>query len=410
MCRVNHNLDEIQIQVVNNFIHRVQRGELSGCHKCGIQLQTLFVIPCGHLVCTECINNTTTLCPVCQAPFDVDDFQRLQPGLDNQFCLNLQEEKKERESRFALKRAFAESSRSGRPSGAADSLLGVAAVSSARSHKKGESCVYSSLIHDGKCTVCREEHYECDFMNTNKQCSLCFKYAEECPVYNQKALYVIEKLLRLRENHRTNCSPMAVRLFATSGADQSRHRPLKAIVFSQFRAIYEYFGDKLIRRFGGACVADYSYGGTRTQELQKFIYQPECFVMLLSKQGAVGLDLSFVTHIFFLDSVFDASLRTQVVARAYRMGATGSVCVEQLTAKNTIEEVMNEMNNAKQIDQSTSDANSNPAEKHAKLHQLLISAKLIRPLQKSTMKKRKVMEDATDVDDQSKSSGVRFKD
>ena len=50
----------------------------------------------------------------------------------------------------------------------------------------------------------------------------------------------------------------------------------------------------------GACVADYSYGGTRAQELQKFIQSPECFVMLLSKQGAVGLDLSFVTHIFFL--------------------------------------------------------------------------------------------------------------
>lgn len=53
----------------------------------------------------------------------------------------------------------------------------------------------------------------------------------------------------------------------------------------------------------GACVADYSYGGTRTQELHKFIHRPECFVMLLSKQGSVGLDLSFVTHIFFLSEL-----------------------------------------------------------------------------------------------------------
>lgn len=65
----------------------------------------------------------------------------------------------------------------------------------------------------------------------------------------------------------------------------------------------------LLIRFGlsfdiqGACVADYSYGGTRAQELQKFINSPECFVMLLSKQGAVGLDLSFVTHIFFLGTL-----------------------------------------------------------------------------------------------------------
>lgn len=121
-------------------------------------------------------------------------------------------------------------------------------------------------------------------------------------------------------NGKCNTSPMAARLF---GRSKSRHRPLKAIIFSQFRRIYEYFGDRLIRRFGGACVADFSYGGTRTQELQKFIHDPQCFIMLLSKQGSVvsfflynavhnesiinltfffqqGLDLSFVTHIFFL--------------------------------------------------------------------------------------------------------------
>ena len=50
----------------------------------------------------------------------------------------------------------------------------------------------------------------------------------------------------------------------------------------------------------GGCVADFSYAASRKQELHKFIHQPQCFVMLLSKQGSVGLDLSFVTHIFFL--------------------------------------------------------------------------------------------------------------
>jgi hypothetical protein len=86
--------------------------------------------------------------------------------------------------------------------------------------------------------------------------------------------------------------------------------------------------------------------------------------MLLSKQGSVGLDLSFVTHIFFLgklllsvhlsssdtldlvyivipaplDTIYDKSLEAQVVARAYRMGATGPVFVEQLAAKDSVEE------------------------------------------------------------------------
>lgn len=47
-------------------------------------------------------------------------------------------------------------------------------------------------------------------------------------------------------------------------------------------------------------MADFSYRGTRVQELHKFIHSSDCFVLLLSKQGSVGLDLSFVTHIFFL--------------------------------------------------------------------------------------------------------------
>ena len=78
-------------------------GEMSSCMSCGIQLQTLFVVPCGDLVCTECIDNRTTSCPVCKEAFDVDDFQRLQPGLHLRFCPNLEQEKKEREKKLALK-------------------------------------------------------------------------------------------------------------------------------------------------------------------------------------------------------------------------------------------------------------------------------------------------------------------
>ncbi len=94
-------------------------------------------------------------------------------------------------------------------------------------------------------------------MNSERKCSVCFKLAEECPSYATKPKYVIDKLLQLRNNDfvseekRTrNISPMAARLFAKSGMTHSKHRPLKAIVFSQFRQVYEYFGDRLIRRFG----------------------------------------------------------------------------------------------------------------------------------------------------------------
>ena len=163
-------------------------------------------------------------------------------------------------------------------------------------------------------------------------------------------------------------------------------------------------------------MADFSYGGTRAQELKKFIKQPECFVMLLSKQGSVGLDLSFVTHIFFLDSMYDKALYAQVVARAYRMGATGPVFVEELTATDSVEEVMNRMNAGDQI--TLEAPSTDQKEKHAKLHKLLMSAKLIRPKQEPKIKKRKPAEnDGVDtinghqngvLKKAAKTGGVRF--
>ncbi|KAL9186138.1 hypothetical protein ACHAXT_005376 [Thalassiosira profunda] len=425
MLREVHKLEDVQVKVVNDFIYRATSAELSSCHQCGVQLQSLFVIPCGHLVCSECIDSKTTSCPVCSEDFDADDFQRLQPGLDFQFNLALLEEKEAREKKQALRRVLADSTG---PGGAIDldELGGLeadengASERQARRHKKGDACVYSSRLQDGKCTVCREEHFDCNFMNSEKQCEVCFKFAEDCPHYATKQKYVINKLLQLRSNDfadegskSCNVSPMAARVFARPGNKHSMHRPLKAIVFSQFRQTYEYFGDRLIRRFGGACVADYSYAKTRTEELQKFIHHPECFVMLLSKQGSVGLDLSFCTHIFFLDTIYDKSLAAQVIARAYRMGATGPVFVEQLTAKGSVEEVMSKMNAGHQV---TSDSPTGNKEKLAKLHKLLVSAELIRPPQDDKqVKKRKADDGGGGIDNEhpngkkrAKKGGVRF--
>ena len=107
-----------------------------------------------------------------------------------------------------------------------------------RSHRKGESCIYDASSKNGKCTICKEEHFDCDFMNSKNQCELCHKFSEEPPNYASKASYVINKLLTLREgcdNGKTKVSPMAARLF---GKREFDHRPLKAIVFSEDREIY----------------------------------------------------------------------------------------------------------------------------------------------------------------------------
>ena len=54
----------------------------------------------------------------------------------------------------------------------------------------------------------------------------------------------------------------------------------------------------------------------------------DSFVLMLCQDGSVGLDLSFVTHLFILNPILDAALERQVVSRAHRMGATGPVIVE----------------------------------------------------------------------------------
>lgn len=242
MCRELHGLNDIQVDIVNNFIFRSQNGELSGCHSCGLQLQTLFVIPCGHLVCTECIDNRTTACPICNGRFDVDDFQRLQPGLDLQFHLNLKDEKEKRNQQEALDREISVPSRledDVEVNGIReDGPEGADPPRTRRIHKKGESCIYSSSSNDGKCIICLQEHFDCNFMNKEGKCIVCHKISEECPNYASKSRYVINKLLQLREDDhgRSNVSPKAARLFARNTG--SSHRRLKAIVFSEFREIY----------------------------------------------------------------------------------------------------------------------------------------------------------------------------
>ena len=55
---------------------------------------------------------------------------------------------------------------------------------------------------------------------------------------------------------------------------------------------------------------------------------------------ALGLDLSFVRHVFLLEPLADAALESQVVSRAHRMGAAAPVHVEVLAMRGTAEEHM----------------------------------------------------------------------
>ena len=70
----------------------------------------------------------------------------------------------------------------------------------------------------------------------------------------------------------------------------------------------------------------------------RFKHIPTVRVLLLSSEGSHGLDLSFVTNIFLLNTVLNDSVEQQVISRAYRMGATHSVIVEEIYTQHTVEE------------------------------------------------------------------------
>ncbi len=50
----------------------------------------------------------------------------------------------------------------------------------------------------------------------------------------------------------------------------------------------------------------------------------------MDESGAVGLDLSFATHVFLMEPLADASLQAQVESRAHRMGAVKPIHLEIL--------------------------------------------------------------------------------
>mmetsp|Transcript_6959 Transcript_6959/g.11018 ORF Transcript_6959/g.11018 Transcript_6959/m.11018 type:complete len:735 (+) Transcript_6959:404-2608(+) len=332
------NEDKDKRKEIRDFISRATTGQLSQCACCQMMLSTLLVFPCGHLVCTECVDNSTTSCLICEKEFDVDAFQRLQPGFVYEWLHNIEEEKKLR------------SPNTGQDGGNNNierhndnqDVVVPPLVQGVRTNKPGDGhvCVFSPQNPDGVCRLCLRHHEDCYLVEEERQCRVCFRFVEECPSSETKPHYIINKLLKLYKQQEIDKATLNSQVAAEYGMD--RKRPLKVIVFSQFRKILDMTGDRLLRRFGSGCVAEY-WGMYRRKELSKFVKDEKCFCMLLGKDGSEGLDLSFVTHIIFLEQVWDKSLESQAVSRAWRMGAKGSVQVETLIAENTIEEIMSSL-------------------------------------------------------------------
>jgi len=80
------------------------------------------------------------------------------------------------------------------------------------------------------------------------------------------------------------------------------------------------------------------------EKRRKGVWQREnvdCFLLLLSRDGSTGLDLSMVTHVILLDKIWDNAIEDQVISRAWRLGTRAAeINAIQLYMKGTVEQIM----------------------------------------------------------------------
>ena len=114
----------------------------------------------------------------------------------------------------------------------------------------------------------------------------------------------------------------------------------KVIVFSKFPNHFHLIREELQQE--NILFSDFAGVTSRQKasELDRFRHDPGVKVLLLNSSGAVGLDLSFVSHVFLMEPIYDRSLESQIIARAWRMGAKGAVHVYRLAMAGSVEEVI----------------------------------------------------------------------
>lgn len=77
------------------------------------------------------------------------------------------------------------------------------------------------------------------------------------------------------------------------------------------------------------------------RSIEKFAKDPEISILIMNtRHGSVGLDLSFVQYIFLIEPVWDASVEMQILSRAHRIGCRKNIYVERLIMKNSVEDEM----------------------------------------------------------------------
>ncbi|CAI0461886.1 unnamed protein product [Linum tenue] len=147
----------------------------------------------------------------------------------------------------------------------------------------------------------------------------------------------------------------------------------KVIIFSQFLEHIHVIEQQLTLagiKFTGLYSPMHSHN--KVKSLATFQNDADCMALLMDGSAALGLDLSFVSHVFLMEPIWDRSMEQQVISRAHRMGATRPIHVETLAMRGTIEEQMVEFlegtNNSEDIEEEIDRPNQEGSRPHRSLH------------------------------------------
>lgn len=177
---------------------------------------------------------------------------------------------------------------------------------------------------------------------------------------SSKVAYLVQKLKELEEaNREFSCTQRGAETEISysllkgdsNGAEKempldmlytaSCPTPIKVIIFSQFlehiHVIEEQLSNAGIKHAG---MYSPMHSSNKMESLVTFQHDTNCLALVMDGSAALGLDLSFVTHVFLMEPIWDKSMEEQVISRAHRMGATSPINVETLAMRGTIEEQM----------------------------------------------------------------------
>ncbi|XP_025816393.1 F-box protein At3g54460 isoform X2 [Panicum hallii] len=141
---------------------------------------------------------------------------------------------------------------------------------------------------------------------------------------SSKVAYLIEKLRSLQEtnmNHGNNITNCVDHANALSCQPQAMLD--KVIIFSQFLEHIHVIEQQLT-------IAGITYAGmyspmplgSKRSALTKFQEDPTCMALVMDGTAALGLDLSFVTHVFLMEPIWDRSWQSTLLTRIFLVAAT----------------------------------------------------------------------------------------